>query len=250
MLGSRPNRGSTNTLSSPNSETSFYSSSSIISPGGRASSHEYKFELMFNPHSSSAQPPTSIKIKPRLQVLTIQSDKPIPMTMDGGFLMESSALQTAKSKIDSLKQRINKYLTNWSKLSSEFEGQLKVPTNLYHDLLALARMQLVLPCGPTGGIDMFETVECKDLAWSKDQVSGVYHVELTFKLFLDEQKLNRTKGDVNAAAGLVHLVPSFQTCLLGRFYAVRFEFEYESDDGKFGSKDGKKVFASLPISVV
>ncbi|GME83954.1 unnamed protein product [Ambrosiozyma monospora] len=164
--------------------------------------------------------------------------------------MESSALQTAKSKIDLLKQQlVKKYLKNWSKLSSDCNGQLRVPKNVYNDLLALVRMQLKLPCGPSGGIDMFETVECKDLVWSKGN-DGVYHAELTFKLFLDEQKLKRTSGDVNVAAGLVHLIPSFQTCLLGRFYAVRFEFECGSEDGKFGVKDGKKVFASLPISVV
>ncbi|GMF06334.1 unnamed protein product [Ambrosiozyma monospora] len=111
-------------------------------------------------------------------------------------------------------------------------------------------MQLKLPCGASGGIDMFEMVTCKDLEWIKDPESGVYHTELTFKLFLDEQELKRTTGDVNSAAGLVHLIPSFQTCLLGRFYAVRFEFGYGSEDSKLGVKDGKKIFASLPINVV
>ncbi|GME71319.1 unnamed protein product [Ambrosiozyma monospora] len=254
----RSNRGSTNTIPSSISTSSSSSNSPITSSlQGRSASHEFKIDITFNPShhnrsgsSSSLQPPTSIKIKPRLQVLTIQSDKPIPITIDGEFLMESSALQTAKSKIDSLKRRLlNKYLTTWSRLSSETEGQLRVPKNVYQDLLALVRMQLDLPCGPSGGIDMFETVECKDLEWSKDP-SDVHHAQLTFKLFLDENKLKRTTGDVNAAAGLVHLVPSFQTCLLGRFYAVRFEFEYGSEDGKFGVKDGKKVFASLPIDVV
>ncbi|GMF06016.1 unnamed protein product [Ambrosiozyma monospora] len=164
--------------------------------------------------------------------------------------MESSALQTVDSKFRSLKQRlVQKYLSKWSKLAAECGEQLRVPTNVYHDLLALVKMQLKLPCGPNGGIDMFEIVECKDLVWNKDQESGIYHAELSFKLFLDEQKLKRAYGD-NTAAGLVHLVPSFQTCLLGRFYAARFEFEYGSDEGKFSVKDGKKVFASLPISVV
>ncbi|GMG55835.1 unnamed protein product [Ambrosiozyma monospora] len=253
----RSNRGRTNTIPSSTSTSSSSSNSSITSLKGRSASHEFKIELTFNPShhhrsgSSSAQPPKSIKIKPKLQVLTIQSDKPIPITIDGEFLMESSALQSAESKIDSLRQRlVNKYLANWSKLSSECEGQIRVPKNVYHDVLALVRMQLKLPCGSSGGIDMFETVECKDLAWSKNPESGVYHAQLTFKLFLDEQKLKRTTGDINTAAGLVHLVPSFQTCLLGRFYAVRFEFEYGSDEGKFGVKDGKKVFANLPISVV
>ncbi|GME86761.1 unnamed protein product [Ambrosiozyma monospora] len=165
--------------------------------------------------------------------------------------MESSALETAKSKIDSLKKRLlDKYLTTWSSISHECEGQITVPRNAYQDLLALVRMQLVLPCGASGGIDMFETVECNDLEWTKDPKSGIHHAGLTFKLFLDEEKLKRTTGDVNAAAGLVHLIPSFQTCLLGRFYAVRFESEYGSEEGKYGVKDGKKVFASLPINVV
>ncbi|GMF04099.1 unnamed protein product [Ambrosiozyma monospora] len=111
-------------------------------------------------------------------------------------------------------------------------------------------MQLRLPCGANGGLDMFETVECNDLMWSKDSESGVYHAQFTFNLFFDEQKLKRTTGDVSAAAGLIHLVPSFQTCLLGRFYAVRFEFECGPEDGMYDVKDGKKVFVSLPIDVV
>ncbi|GME83580.1 unnamed protein product [Ambrosiozyma monospora] len=252
----RSNRGSVSAISPSTSKPSFSPNSSITPLNRRSSSHKFEIELTFNPShhsqgSSSPKPPTSIKIKPRLQVLTIQSDKPIPIAIDGEFLMESSALLTAQSKIDSLKERlVNKYLTTWSSISHECEGQINVPRNVYQDLLALVRMQLVLPCGSSGGIDMFETVECKDLEWSKSPDSGVYHAELTFKLFLDEKKLKQTTGDANTAAGLVHLVPSFQTCLLGRFYAVRFEFEYGYKEIKFGVKDSKKAFASLPIDVV
>ncbi|GME80228.1 unnamed protein product [Ambrosiozyma monospora] len=229
-------------------------SSSITLRKGRSTSHEFNIELTFNPtdhHLSASKPPTSIKLKPRLQVLTIQSDKPIPITIDGEFLMESSALQSVKSKIDSLKQRLmKKYLTRWSKLFDECSGRLSVSTNVYNDLLALVRMQLKLPCGATGGLDMFEMVNCSDLVWRKDPESGVYHSQFTFNLFLDEQKLKRITGDINSAIGLVHLIPSFQTCLLGRFYAVRFEFEFGSEKSRYGVKNGKKVFASLPISVV
>ncbi|GME79711.1 unnamed protein product [Ambrosiozyma monospora] len=227
--------------------------SSVVPLKGRSASHEFKIELTFNPnlHSTSAQPPTNTKIKPRLQVITIQSEKPIPITIDGQFLMESSALETSRNKFESLKYRLlRKYLMKWTELSKQCDGKLNVPKNVHDDLLALVRMQLRFPCGANGGLDMFETVECNDLRWSKDKESDVYHAELTFKLFLDEEKLKRTTGDANFAAGLVHLIPSFQTCLLGRFYAVRFEFEYGFEEGRYGVKDGKKVFASLPIDVV
>ncbi|GME76989.1 unnamed protein product [Ambrosiozyma monospora] len=91
LLTTKRNKESTNRVpsSTPNSF--------LASAEARSASHEFKIELTFNPShdhhtgSLSTQPPASIKIKPRLQVLTIQSDKPIPITIDGKFLMESSA---------------------------------------------------------------------------------------------------------------------------------------------------------------
>ncbi|GME76251.1 unnamed protein product [Ambrosiozyma monospora] len=225
-----------------------------VSLKDRSTFNEFEIELTFNPnrHSCSAQPPKSIKINPRLQVITIQSEKPIPITIDGECLMESSALETTRKKFDLLKQRLmKKYLTNWCKLLNESNGQLSVPKNVYNDLLALVKMQVRQPCGANGGLDVFETVECNNLMWTKDSEGGVYQAQLKFMLLLDEEKLTQTTGDVNEAAGLAHLVPSFQTCLLGRFYSVRFEFECGSvHEGRYGVKDAKKIFATLPIVVV
>ncbi|GME74536.1 unnamed protein product [Ambrosiozyma monospora] len=165
--------------------------------------------------------------------------------------MESSVLDTSRNKFESLKHRLQKkYFDKWAKLSEECDGQLGVPKNVFNDLLALVKMQLSLPCGANGGLDMFENVNCKDLMWKKDSENGVYHAQLTFRLFLDEKKLKRITGGVNSAVGLIHLVPSFQTCLLGRFYSVRFEIECRSQEVKYGVNDGKTVFASLPIRVI
>ncbi|GME90748.1 unnamed protein product [Ambrosiozyma monospora] len=165
-LGAESNNENSHTVPFFTSLYSHLSDLSHVPPKRRSASKEFKIELTFNPnhYSSFDQPPKTIKIRPRLQVLTIQSEKPIPITIDGEFLMESSALNTSRNKFDSLKQRLlQKYLAKWTKLSKECVGQLNVPENVHDDLLALVRMQLRLPCGANGGLDMFETVECNDL---------------------------------------------------------------------------------------
>ncbi|GME71731.1 unnamed protein product [Ambrosiozyma monospora] len=113
-------------------------------------------------------------------------------------------------------------------------------------------MHVDLPSG-IEGVDLFETIRYDNLKWNKFGDAGNIHKStLKFPLLLDENKLKRTSGGVNLAAGLINLVPSFQTCLLGRFHQVRFEFEFLYGDGgaKFGVKDGKKVFVGLPLGVV
>ncbi|GME70383.1 unnamed protein product [Ambrosiozyma monospora] len=53
-------------------------------------------------------------------------------------------------------------------------------------------------------------------------------------------------------SGSIQLVPSFQTCYLGRFYNIKFEVECGLDgkSKKLSGKDGRRMLASLPIDIV
>ncbi|GME79489.1 unnamed protein product [Ambrosiozyma monospora] len=122
----------------------------------RSATHDIEINLTFNPHRTKPKtpPPTTLIIKPKLQIINIQSDNPIPITIDGEFLLESSALQSTRNKIDSLKAHLlEDYLQKWKDITKG--TNLKVPKTLYMDTLALSKMHVDLPSG-IEGVDLFE----------------------------------------------------------------------------------------------
>ncbi|GME81091.1 unnamed protein product [Ambrosiozyma monospora] len=72
-----------------------------------------------------------------------------------------------------------------------------------------------------------------------------------FEIFEDGLDVKNKKTE-----GSIHLVPTFQTCHLSRFYNVKFEIECGlgttggKSKKKLNGKDGRRLLVSLPIDIV
>lgn len=186
-----------------------------------------EFDLTFVPDNKSGfkpELPQSLTVNSTLKSINIYSTFPIPVSIDGEFLMDEQLLQYT---IPNIRRQFNTYLIELKQLV----GQVPVPRPFYNSVNSLSKLSAKEAYVPKFDF-LTETMNLQN-KWKFDEKSKVYKAYVKIPLAVSSKQINNS----NAC-----LVPSFQSCLVNQFYMVHFHVSMK--------KSKKYCVFKFPLRVV
>lgn len=198
-------------LSMPSSDSNSSDSSLTLKSLSSLKKHKQEhcfveFDLTFKSSHKSSKPdlPPNITIKPSLKVVNIYSTFPIPVSLDGEFLMDEQLLQYT---IPNIRHHFDIYLTRLKRLVSK----VQVPRPFYNSVNSLSKLSAKEVYVPKYEF-LPETIDLSK-KWVYDSKEHVYRASI---------KLPLTTNAKHTKKSSVCLIPTFQSCLVNHFYMVHF----------------------------
>lgn len=186
-----------------------------------------EFELTFVPENqlpSKSDLPSSITVSPSLKFVNIYSTYPIPVSIDGEFLMDEQLIQYT---MPCFKKTFSKYLKELKELANE----VPVPRSFYNNVNAMSKLTL-----KEAYVQKFEfktrTIDLQN-KWEYDEKKQVYKASVKVPLSMSFKQIHKST---------ICLVPTFESCLVNQFYMVHFHVTMK--------KTKKYSVFKFPIKVV
>lgn len=168
-----------------------------------------ELNLKFIPENKNANKhdlPSSIHISPELKSINIYSTYPIPVSLDGEFLMDQQLLQYT---IPNIRKQYDLYLTELKKLATV--GKVPIPRTFYNSVNSLSKLSVKEACVPRFEF-IGETINLTN-KWKYNNKEKIYETNIRIPLAMNSKQISKST---------ICLVPTFQSCLVNQFYMVHF----------------------------
>lgn len=159
--------------------------------------------------SKNCKLPSSIEIGFMLRAINLYSESPIPFVVDEDFLLNDGL---SKKNVQKIKSQFKCYLTELRK--KVCMGNDQDDQTLLRVVNSMSKL-----CVWQYFIDDYYRAQKFDLKnkWAFDPSTELYKCNLDVPMHVDVEKLYRSSN--------YHLVPSFQSCYMSRFYGIDLDIK-------------------------
>lgn len=183
------------------------------------------FELKFSGSSNKVDLPSSITISSSFKCINVYSPHPIPVSIDGEFLMDEQLLCYT---IPNIRRQYEGYLGQLKLLS---QRNIPVPKNLFIGVSSLSKLSVKEAYVPKFEF-LSETIDLTP-KWCLDSQDHVFKASIKMPLAINPKLISKSTSCV---------VPTFESCNINNSYMVHFHVSIK--------KSKKYVVFKFPITVV
>lgn len=168
--------------------------------------------------------PQSLTVDSTLKAMNIYSTFPIPVSIDGEFLMDEQLLQYT---LPNIRRQFDSYLIELKQLV----GKVPVPRPFYNSVNSLSKLSAKEAYVPKFEF-LSETINLQN-KWKFDEKNNVYKACVKFPLAMGSKQISNST---------ICLVPTFESCLVNQFYMVHFHVSMK--------KSKKYCVFKFPLKVI